>query len=496
MMMKSFRVMLVYANKMMENLIPINMSALAAVLKERGFEVKLFDTTYYRTEEGDGDQVRVDNLQIRGFDLSKYGVRYKETDVHSDFRAAVKDYRPGIIGLSVVEDTYKTGISLLERIRDLDIPTIAGGVHTVLSPEEVIAEDSVDMVCTGEGENALVNLCERMRRREDYTATRGIWFKKDGRVIKNEGEDLTDISALPYLDFTIYEKERFYRAMQGVVYRMLPVETSRGCPYACTYCSAARLKEIYRSRGIYYRRKSVERIIDEVKFYKGRYDLNYVYFTSESFLSMSDEEFSRFVSLYKDIRLPFWCQTRPETIREDRIKMLEDINCERMTVGIECGDESIRRNLLNRHVSNETILKAFDILGRSSIPVSVNNIIGLPDETRDNVFDTIRLNRLIKADAISVFVFTPFRGTRLRQYCVEKGYIPPDVYSGDNRKRSVLTMPTLSQDEIRGLLRTFPLYVKFPPEDYKTIELAERFDEKGNAAFRRLSERYKKEYFK
>lgn len=493
---KNFKILLVYANTMMENLIPVNISVLSAVLKNKGFDVKLFETTYYKTEEKSTDQVRVENLQIRSFDLSKYGIQYKNTDMYEDFRKTVVEYKPNIIGLSAVEYTYKMGISLLKYIKDLNIPTIVGGVHAVIAPDEVISEDVVDMVCLGEGENSFVKLCEKMHNNEDYTHINGIWVKNNGKIIKNRKERLTDVNSLPFFDFTIFEKERLYRPMQGKVYRMLPVEISRGCPFACTYCAAPTLNEIYKSSGSYYRKKKIEKVIDEIEFYKSYYGMNYVYFTAETFLSLSDKEFIKFISLYKKIKLPFWCQTRPETIREDRIKMLEDVNCDRITVGIESGNEKIRKGLLNRRISNNSIIKAFDILERSSIPVSVNNIIGFPDETREDVFDTINLNRAIKADSISVFIFTPYRGTKLRNYCLEKGYILLDTYSADHSKKSILNMPSISAEEIQGLLRTFPLYVKFPKEDYILIKRAERFDKEGNKIFKELSDRYRKEYFR
>jgi radical SAM superfamily enzyme YgiQ (UPF0313 family) len=494
---RQFTVLFVYSNKMLETLISINLSALSAVLKERGFEVKLFDTTYYRTEEKSGYDVRVENLQLRSFDLSKYGVSYRDTDMYGDFRALVKDLKPDIIGLTAVEDTYEMGMSLLRSVRDLGVPSIVGGVHAVISPDEVIADPSVDMVCTGEGENAFAELCEKMRDGKDFTDVRGIWFKKGGAVIKNRSAELTDINTMPHLDFTIYEKERFYRPMQGKVYRMLPVEVSRGCPFSCTYCAAPKLREIYKASGTYYRKKSIERVIDEIKFYRDRYGMDYVYFTAETFLSMNDADFRKFVELYKDIKIPFWGQTRPETVTAERIKALEGIGCDRLTVGIESGNERVRRKILNRNVSNDSIIRAFDILAGSSIPVSVNNVIGIPDETREEIFDTIELNRRVGSDSTSVFIFTPYRGTALRQHCIDKGYMDSDdSYHADIRKKSILKMPTLSDAEIRGLLRTFPLYVKFPKSEYDAIRAAEKFDEQGDLAFRKLSERYRKEYFK
>lgn len=493
---KAFRVLLVFANKMMENLIPINMSVLSAVLKQHGFEVKLFDTTYYRTEDKSTDETRVDILQLRRFDLSQYGIHYKDTDVHRDFRRIVMEYKPDLVGLCVVEDTCKLGFSLLKSIKDLDVPIIVGGVYAILCPEEVIAEDVVDMVCIGEGEEVMVELCERMKHNRDYITVPGLWIKENGRIIKNPMQKLINLNALPYLDFSIYEEERFYRPMQGKIYRMLPVEMGRGCSFSCTFCCAPALRHLFKSGGSYFRKKTIERVIDEIRFYRDTYGLNYVYFTAETFLSMNEEDFEKFISLYKEIKLPFWCQTRPETISENRIKALEEICCNRISVGLESGNEVVRKRVLNRVMSNEEILKAFEILARSTISVSVNNIIGIPDETREQVFDTINLNRSIKSDSLTVSIFTPYKGSALWRYCINKGYISKDDFSADSVKASILTMPSLSKDEIRGLLRTFSLYVKFYKSDYELIKRAERFDEEGNRIFLELSERYRREYFK
>lgn len=491
-----FKVLFIYANKMMDNLIPINVSVLSAVLKKSGFDVKLFDTTFYHTEEVSVYDIRVKNLQIRDFDFSQYGIDYKETDIYTDFRSLVEEYRPDLIGLSAVEDTYRLGISLLKTTRDLGIPTIVGGIHAIFSPDEVLSEEVVDMVCIGEGEDALVELCRKMQHGQDYTDVGNIWFKGDGNVTKNPRKRLVDINKTPFPDFSIFEEKRMYRPMQGKIYKMLPIESSRGCPFTCTYCGSPKLRELYDGIGHYYRRKNVERIIEEIKYYILHYGLNYVYFTSETFLSMPNDEFERFVDLYKDIGLPFWIQTRPETIKEERIRKLEEINCDRITVGLESGNEKLRRNLLRRNISNEAIIKAFKIFEKFKIPVSVNNIIGFPGETREQIFDTINLNRSIKADSVSAFIFTPYRGTYLREYCLEKGYIKPDVQTGGIYDVSRLRMPTLTKEEINGLFRTFPLYVKLPKNYYSKIEKAEEFDDEGNDLFKQLSEIYKAEYFK
>ena len=127
--------------------------------------------------------------------------------------------------------------------------------------------------------------------------------------------------------------------------------------------------------------------------------------------------------MYQDIGLPFWCQTRIETVREDKMKLLRDIGCARISFGIEHGNEMFRRKWIERPVSNELMLKNFAIVEDSGIPFSVNNILGFPHETRELAFDTIEFNRKINAHDRNAYAFTPFHGTPLRKECERLGYL-------------------------------------------------------------------------
>lgn len=494
-MSRDFKVLLVYSNAMMDNMIPLNISYLSACLKSEGFDVRLFDTTFYKTADRSADEHRMSNLQVRPFDYSDYKVALKTTNMFEDFIETVSDYKPDLIGLSVVEATYELGLSLIRKASYLKIPTVVGGIHAIFSADEIILEDCVDMVCVGEGEETLIELCSRMRDGRDYSDVKNLWVKKDGIIQKNPLRKLVELDSLPFQDFTIYEEARFYRPMQGKILKMAPVEIDRGCPYTCAYCCSGSIAERFRKEGRWYRRKSIIRVMDEINFQIAKHRLNYLYFVSDTFLAMSDKEFNEFCSLYKQIMLPFWFNTRPETVTESRISRLEEINCHRVSIGLESGDEDFRRKTLKRGLSNKRIIECFKILEKSKIGVSVNNIIGFPQETREQIFKTIELNRQIKADAISVFMFSPYRGTPLRETAVREGYIKSNAMAPDPCVDYILDMPHMSRAEVKGLLRTFPLYVRLPSSYSEKIKKAELFNEEGNRAFEELSKIYRKEFF-
>ena len=200
-MTRDFRTLFIYPNTMMATLLPLHVSVLSACLKEKGFQVKLFDTTYYRTEEKSFEEKKVELLQIKKFNLENDNIRFKTTDIYDDLNKMVVEYKPDLIGITLVEDTYKLGLSLLKSVDKFNIPVIAGGVFVNFYAEELIKEESIDMLCVGEGEHALVELCEAMSENRDYRNIKNLWIKKsDGNVIKNPLRKLIMLDSLPYID--------------------------------------------------------------------------------------------------------------------------------------------------------------------------------------------------------------------------------------------------------------------------------------------------------
>jgi len=494
---KAFRVLLVYPNYSMVNLLPTNIGILTACLRRNGFEVGLFDTTFYRTSEKTLDEIRVENLQVRKFNLEDFGVCFKPGNYLEDFRRKVIEFQPDLIGVTVVEDTWPQAKRLIEAVRDYPAPVIVGGVFPTLAPEIPMRNPDVDMICIGEGEYAIIELATRLWRGQDYSTVSNLWVKKDGQVIKNPLNPPIPMDEVPFGDFDLFEKERFYRPMQGKIVRMGPIETDRGCPYKCRFCEAPSLVSLYRNgTGQYYfRRRSWPKVREEILEYSGKYQVEYIYFNSETFLAMGEEEFDQFIGMYREIKLPFWMQTRIETLNERRIRGLEEVNCNRISIGLEHGNEEFRSKIVGKGFSNERIIEVFKLFNESSIPITVNNIVGFPGETRELIFDTIELNRQLCSDSVNAYYFTPYRGTAMRDDAVAKGYVSEDAETGTLITGSILNMPTISREEIMGLVRTFSLYVKFPKEEWPEIAIAEQFTPEGNAKFAELSKRYYERFF-
>jgi anaerobic magnesium-protoporphyrin IX monomethyl ester cyclase len=400
------------------------------------------------------------------------------------------------MAISLTEDMYPIGQRLLQMTGDLHIPTLAGGVFPTFAPEVVLGNPEIDMVCIGEGEVLIRELCRRMHAGESCDDIPGLWLRRGDRIIRNPPGPPVDMDANPPLDLSIFREGRLYRPMQGKVWRMFPLETHRGCPYQCTYCNSPSQQRKYKQETgcNFFRKKSIAKIREEIIHFRDTYRVEAFYLWADTFLAYTDREFDAFVGMYSEFRIPFWCQARPEQITRDRIRRLKEIGLFRMAIGIEHGNEEFRRMVLRRKMTNESIVRNLKILNEEGIPFSVNNIMGFPYETRELTFDTIELNRQIQADSINGYSFSPFHGTPLREIAEKEGYMPKDLIARSVTRPTMLDMPQYPPEQIEGMRRCFVLYIKLPKDRWPEIEKAEKLTPEGDRIWENLREEAR-EYF-
>ncbi len=500
--MSEFKILFIYPNGTLMNPPAIAIGIFTALLKQNGFEVDLFDTTLYPDIDPDAkivDDEKEDSLQARPTNYEDRGVKLLTSDMLSDLAKKVDEFKPDLIAVSLLESIYPIALTMFEVIENYDIPVLVGGVFAMHAPEVVIENKCIDMVCFGEGEETIVEVSKRLASNKDCYDVDNLWIKKDDKIIKNKLKNTINVNEIPIPDYSLFEWERFMRPMGGKIYNTIPVESNRGCPYLCTFCNSPSTFDLFKegTSTSFFRKKTVETILKELVTLKKQWNAEYVYFTSDTFLILTKDELNELADLYvRDINLPFWIQTRAETITPFRVKKLKEMGCHRISIGLEHGNEEFRRKILKKTFSDKTIINAVNLIADAGIPLTVNNIIGFPEENRDLVFDTIALNRKLIVDTTNCVAFAPFRGTPLHKICVEKGYIKADQLGFGSMTTSLfLDLPTFPKEEIQGLRRTFSLYVRMPKKYWPDIERAEKLDEDGDKIFSELSNIFLENYF-
>ena len=496
------KVLFIYPNTYGMNMLPPAIAMFSSILKAEGHQIQIFDSTYYNTDHGiDSDGSKMERLNVVPFKMDKKMLALKTTDWREDLKKQVNEFQPNLIAISATEDMWELGVKIVNEIKEYKlknkVPVIAGGVFATFAPDLCMKEELIDLVCVGEGENALIDLCKKIENNDDdFSDITNCWVKKEGKIIKkNSITKPVDINKSPVIDISLFEEARLYRPMSGRVYKMLPVETIRGCPFTCTFCNSPDQMKLYKGLGSnFYRKKRMDLVYKELKYFKDVQKVEYNYFWADTFLGMSSVEFEEFCEMYEDIKLPFWMQTRPETINDYNMKKLKSVGLHRISFGLEHGNEEFRKKILDRRWKNKDIIDKLKIPKKYDISFSVNNITGFPTETKKLAFDTIEINREIDADNANIYAFVPFHGTPLRKMCEDLGLIKHEVITKCLTAESQLNMPQYPPHEIEEIKKCFTLYVKFPKNRWKEIERAEKNDEEGNRIYKVLKAEYLEKY--
>ena len=494
------RVLLIHPNKYAQRYVSVGIAMISAVLKESGHEVIFFDTSRFSNASlKDNAQVvlekqtnKMENvLQFIPVELDS--IERSDVSVADALDSVIKSFEPGLIGFSVTSSDFKYSMSLIEQTKHYQIPTIIGGSQATVAPIDTLAVDGVDMVCVSEGEEAICELADCIEIGQFRTDIKNIYFKQNKNIIKNEIRPYVNLDRLPFLDLDIFDKYHHIGAYQGkqVVYGRF--EAARGCPYKCSYCINERLHSLHCQERRHVRYKSPQRIIDEMKYGVEKVGADIIRFVDETFTAMGNDKLVEFVDLYRDqINKPMIVATRPEVANYKKMKILRQAHENiQVTMGIESGSEKIRKTVCDRHMSNETIINAFKACRDLGFCTASFNMIGLPDETREDFLQTIEINRKAGVDSPMLSFFYPFPGTRLREYCINKEYINDQCHEVNYAVSSVLKMPKFSVEEMEGLKRTFVMYVKMDRSYLPEIRKAESDD----AVFERLSQVYNKHFF-
>ena len=464
--------------------IPQGIALLSAIVKERGHEVKVIDTAFMKTGEYVRPNAGITIYKPTAYDLHDLVENDPVVDVINEVQKQVDDFKPDLLGVSVMTTNYQYSVDLMNQLK-IPCPVLYGGVHPTLCPEEVLRNGFVDMVCIGEGDEALPELCEAIEKGESYSHIKNLWVKESGSIIKNPQRPFVDLDTLPVPDWTLFDKRHLFRPFDGEIYTGGFFVTSRGCPGKCTYCVNESLQKICKDCGNYFRRMSPKIIAGQVGELKKRYGATWFKFGDDTFLLHTVSEFEELRDLIRPLNIQFGCSVRPDTVTQKKVELLKDMGCVAMSVGIETGNEDLRRNQLNRQISNEQIENALNWISEADIRISTFNLLGIPGETRENVYETIRLNKRLNVRAANVYIVYPFPKSILAEkyktdILDEQGKIIP------MNKAEVFNFSNMSQDELLGLQKTFNLYLSLPEELWPIIRLAEGDNPQADIIFEAL----------
>jgi len=376
---------------------------LSSFLKQKGHQVELvFDPRLFSSE----------------------AVRFKKLadffDTGEELVEQVIKKKPDLVGFSVFTLNYQRALKLARDVKrnNKKLPIIFGGIHPTSVPEVVIKEKAVDMICVGEGEEALFELLGSYQDHRERFDIRNLWFKKNGKVVKNSCRPLIkNIDRLPYPD-----KDLFYDIYPGFSDDYYTI-SSRGCPFNCTYCANNVLNNIYKGLGKPFRQRSPENMIGELIRAKKKFAIKKVTFVDDVFVQ-NFAWLDKFTKLYKDkVNLPYTMLTHPRFVTFQTAKLLADSGCYFLAFGIQSASQSTRMKILKRFETNEEIRKAAASCHKAGIKFSIDHIFNIPGEGLKESQEALGFYNQLRPAAVNSYWLQYFPKTEIVNIALKKGLI-------------------------------------------------------------------------
>ena len=370
------RVLFVNHVNYLQSPLPEGIALLSSLLKQNGHEVELFDTAFLKPPAyHDPKNEKKGSAGISFYKSTSYSISDLVKDdpvvnVGERFIAVIDRFRPELIAVSAMTTNYEQSLDIIRQAKarsGRSIPVIFGGVHPTLMPEEVIKEETVDYICIGEGEEPLLELCRSFINHEDIRGIKNLYVKikkKDRQeIFRNDLRTFIDLNSLPTPDFGIFDQRYFFKPFQGKIYKGIFLSTSRGCPRGCAYCVNNKLNKLFKDCGkTNIRFQSPKKVAEHIRYIQKNYGVNWIRFSDDTFLMRPLRDLRELSALLKPLQIMFGCAVDPVTVTEEKVKAVKEMGCVSMSIGIETGNETIRRRILGRHISNEQIRRAIKIV--------------------------------------------------------------------------------------------------------------------------------------
>ena len=400
--------------------IPLGIGYLAAVLEKNGYTVDVIDCQVQKPTK-------------------------------KELENELNRLQPDVIGVTSTTLTYKSATEIVKTAKEScpDSLTIMGGPHvTVLDEQTLNEQPEVDIVVRGEGEQTLLELVDLASKSnlKDLGAVAGISFRKDRKIVQTPDRPfIQNIDELPYPAFKHFQISNY--RLFGKTY--LPVITSRGCPFQCTFCLASQMC------GRRFRARSPKNVVDELEFLRDTYEADAFSFYDDTFTfdrkrarDICEEMKSRKVDLHWD------CRTRVDRITEKDLAILMDANCQLIHFGVESGSQKML-DAMKKGTTVEQNERAIKWAKEVGISVAISVVVGYPGETPDMLKQTLDFIQKTHPDYVYMCVAIPYPGTELYDLLQELGWEMTTDWEHFDEQTLVFKNPDISPEKIEEMRRTF-----------------------------------------
>ncbi len=409
-----------YPSRSPGRFIPLGIGYLAAVLEKNGYTVDVIDC---QAQE------------------------YTNKQLEDEFTKR----QPNVIGVTSATLTYKPALEIVKMAKKTcpNCLTIMGGPHVTVLDEQVLNEQpELDIVVRGEGEQTLLEIVDLASKSDLKTlhGVNGLTLRNNGQIFRTPDRAfIENLDELPHPAYAHFPLSKYM--LLGKNY--LPIITSRGCPFQCTFCLASRMC----GRG--FRTRSPEKVVDELEWLRDTHGADSFAFYDDTFTFDMKRAFEICEEMKtRKIDLPWDCRTRVDRISKEILIKMREANCKLIHYGVESGSQKML-NAMKKGTTVEQNEKAIKLTKEIGISVAISVVVGYPGETEDMLKQTFNFIRKTKPDYVYVCQAIPYPGTEMYDLLKELGWEISPEWNNYDEQTQVFKNPLLPTDAIEKAKKTF-----------------------------------------
>ncbi len=394
--------------------LPSGILGLATYINQCGFKALVYDV-----DTNNDGTISYDN-KGRAESQNEYAKKIDDDSfyVWKEIRETIQSLDPTFVGISLKTPTLHSGLKIAKIAKEIGKTVLIGGPHVSIVGEKILELDLIDFAFFGEGEFAVVDFLKFYPDLDKLSGIKGLGFKNSSKNVFNGfSERIIDLDALPFPDRELLVfKERYQKT------GLTSIMASRGCPFKCTYCASV---PIWGRSAIF---RSPEHIIEEIKYLHENYKVKEFMFFDDTFTAKKENVLNfckLLVDSFGEKYFSWTCLTHVNAIDENILYWLRKAGCDQIKLGVESGSDRILK-LMRKGIDTRKVENAVALVKKYKLLIHTYFMIGLPYEKLEDMRQTISFIKKIKPDSINLCTFTPYPGTELYEYCINKKLLKHD----------------------------------------------------------------------
>jgi radical SAM superfamily enzyme YgiQ (UPF0313 family) len=382
----------------------------------------------------------------------RFGPNYAEFKIiNTDIEDEIRNFKPDIVGITSVSQNYNRAKEFARIAKTYGLPVIMGGVHISLLPTTLTKDMDIGVI--GEGEETIIELFALFEKTGSFKSSSlklidGIIFWENGALnITNKRRLILPLDRIP-----LPAREFF------IIKDTAHIFSSRGCPYKCSFCASTRFWDTTRFF-------SAEYVVNEIKYLIMNYNIRVIQFCDDLFVA-DRKRLRKIIEILGSEQILgkvfFSCSARSNLVDDELAQLLKRMHVPVVAIGMESACPSSLEYLKGGNITPRDHIRAIETLGKYGIETGASFIIGSPQETKEDIWETLRFIKKSKLSGFDTYVLTPYPGTPIWDYARERELVSEDmdwdildVNFGRNHEKAVILSEKLTRDEIYRLFLLF-----------------------------------------